>query len=731
MPLAKELAGALDTLPAGLVRDLRPIQDRLDLDRIARAYALAEDAHRGQKRASGEPYVNHASEVAAIVGRLRLDTDSIAAALLHDVVEDTPVALERIREICGPNVGAIVDGLTKIGRVRFRTDSEQQVENYRKLLLSMAEDARVILVKLADRLHNMRTLEHLPRRKRAQIARETMEIYSPIAHRLGIGALKWELEDLAFKFLDRTAYDNLRKLVRQRRKIRESQVEEMRAPLVRALAKAGIPSEVEGRPKHLWSIHRKMEGRKQSFDEIYDLMALRIVTGSVKDCYGALGVVHSKWQPIQERFHDYVATPKSNRYQSIHTTVFGPKGRRYEVQIRTREMHSTAEYGIAAHWRYKQDDADGAHDPLVFFRRVVEWHQDAKDPEEFMEFLKMDLFTGEIFVFTPMGDLKQLPEGSTPIDFAFSVHTEVGLHCASARVNGRIAPLSRKLKSGDTVQVVTRPGQTPNPDWLAFVRTTRAKQQIRRWVRREEFGRALRMGRELFARALRKAKRRKPRAEEQARAARSLKQEDFDQVLAGLARGDFSPQAVIGALYPGEDPAKAVRRAPSTLERIATRIRQSNKSVTIQGVDNLMVRYSKCCQPLPGDDVVGYISRGRGISIHRADCPNLLGMKLREESGRRVEIEWKAEKKDRFYVRLVLEGTDRRGLLRDVANKITDTDTDIRHANMLAKEGGMAADIAVGVRNLRHLKRVISEISRVKGVVSVARRGSFQEEDLS
>ncbi len=726
---AAQRATTIRGLPRPLAKAMERYASRLDIDLIRAGYELAAEAHADQRRASGEPYINHAVEVATLIADLRLDTASVVSALVHDVPEDTVVSIHTIRDLFGDEVAGIVDGVTKIGRVRFRSSTERQVENYRKLLLSMAQDARVILVKLVDRLHNMRTLQHLPPSKRTLIARETREIYAPLAHRLGMAAIKWELEDLAFKFLDPDAYAELRKLVRQRRRARERHILEMQRPLQDALAQAGIEANVTGRPKHLWSIHRKMVTQDLSYDEIYDLMALRVITDSLADCYAVLGIVHGRWTPIQDRFHDYVATPKSNMYQSIHTTVYGPGGRRYEVQIRTQEMHRTAEHGIAAHWRYKDQGKDsGVDDALTWFRQVLNWQKDASEPEEFMEFLRMDLFQGEIFVFTPKGEVKQLPEGSSPIDFAFSVHTEVGLHCAGAKVNGRIAPLSRKLVSGDSIEIITNPKQWPNRDWLGFVKTSRARQRIRQWVRRQEYDRALRLGTELFQRALRKARLPKPSDEEARNVARSLGHKSFDDVVAALARGDIGPSAVIRGFYPDEDPATVVRRSPSALERIAEKIRKSNQGVTIQGMDNMMIRYSQCCQPVPGDKVIGYITRGRGISIHRTDCPNVLN--LDRDPERRVDIQWKAERGDRFFVHLHMEGTDRRGLLGDVARTISDTATDIQHADMRATDGGMSAAFVVEVQDLPHLKRVMQAVRRVKGVVSVDRRESFRESDL-
>ena len=721
-------------LPRPLARALEAYADRLDVDAIRDAYELAAEAHAGQTRASGEEYVTHTIEVATLLAQLRLDTASIIVGLIHDVVEDTEISLADLEQRFGSEVATIVDGVTKLGKVQFQSATEQQVENYRKMLLSMAEDARVILVKLADRVHNMRTLEHLSENKRRRIALETREIYAPLAHRLGMAAIRWELEDLAFKFLEPDAYAALTKKIKQRRKERERQILEMRRPLEEALEEADIPAEVTGRPKHLWSIHRKIMLQGRPYEDIYDLMAMRVLTDSVQSCYAALGIIHSKWTPIPERFHDYIATPKSNMYRSLHTTVFGPGRRRYEIQIRTHEMHRTSEYGIAAHWRYKEDDA--AHrgatkvdEALTWFRQVLEWQQDTAEPEEFMEFLRMDLFRGEIFVFTPEGDVKALPTGATPIDFAFSVHTEVGNHCAGAKVNGRIAPLSRELKNGDTIEILTNAKQRPSRDWLAFVKTSRARTRIRQWIRVEEFDSAFKIGKDMLDRELKKAKRTLPSdPHERLEVAIALAYKEFDQVYAALGRGDVGPTAVIKQFFSDHDPAEVAKRQPTALERIAARLKISGRGVRIQGMDNLMVRYSRCCQPVPGDPVIGYITRGRGVSIHRQDCPNVLA--LSRDPERRIEIEWAAEKGDRFFVKLYMRGSDRRGLLSDVAKAITNTGTDISHADMRTTEGGMHGEFVVEVRDLAHLEKVRRSIGRVKGVLDVERREHFDDDDL-
>ena len=470
----------------------------------------------------------------------------------------------------------------------------------------------------------------------------------------------------------------------------------------------------------------KMVNRGLPFEEIYDLMAMRVLTDDVPNCYAALGVIHNNWTPVQDRFHDFIATPKSNMYRSLHTTVIGPGGRRYEIQIRDEEMHRTAEYGIASHWRYKEgqtdtksgDKPDEADEALSWFRQVLDWQKDTSEPEEFMEFLRMDLFQGEIFVFTPKGEVTSLPLGATPIDLAYSVHTEVGNHCAGSRVNGRIAPLSRELKNGDTVEILTDPRQRPNRDWLPFVKTSRARGRIRQWIRKEERQSALKLGKDLFAREIRKARRDRPSDEQMNDAAHSLGYAEFDDVLSALSSGNVSPTGLIQALYPDEDPHEVVNRSPTTLERIADRIRRSNRGVRIQGMDNLMIRYSRCCQPVPGDKVIGYITKGRGVSIHQMVCPNILDL----SEDRRVEIEWTADKQDRFYVRLHMEGTDRRGLLSDVAKAISDTGTDIVKADMKGVEHGMLGRFSVEVQGLSHLTKVMNAIDRVDGVVRVYRR---------
>ena len=697
-----------------------PLHDKLDRDLLVRAYKFSEQAHRGQLRNSGDPYITHSVEVAKILADLQLDSITVASGLLHDVIEDTHLTLADVDAEFGKEIAAIVDGLTKIAKLPTGgSTQERQVESYRKLLLSIAKDARVIIVKLADRLHNMRTLDWLPADKRRRIAQETRDLYAPLAHRFGMAKLRWELEDLAFKHLETDEYKALAKKVAQKRGEREALIRQMGDPLIERLSKAGIKDvEVTGRPKHLWSIYKKMKQREKPYEEIYDLLAIRVLVNTVPDCYHALGVIHDGWTPVQERIKDYIAQPKSNGYQSLHTTVFGPGRQLYEVQIRTREMHRTADYGIAAHWRYKEDaKSDELDRHLSWFRQVLELQMDAKTPDEFLEFLKLDLYQDEIFVFTPTGDVVQLPKGATPLDFAFAVHTEIGLHCAGARVNGRIAPLSRPLRNSETVEIITSNTAKPTRDWLAHVRTGRARHKIRQVLKREAQSSAEKLGQEMLERETKRRRLGKIEDEEMDRAARALSLTDATHLLASIGQGDVNVTLALKHLFP--DSAEVEAPKPNVFERFVDRMR-GTKGVRIQGVDGLMVRYAQCCQPVPGDPVVGYVTRGRGVSIHRADCPNLL--LLAHEPERRLEIDWQEAQGERFVVRLALEGNDRRGLYADVAAAVSSTGTDIKSMDLRSTDGRTSGSMLVEVENLAHLEKIIRATRRVKGITDVARR---------
>ncbi|HSD33353.1 MAG TPA: bifunctional (p)ppGpp synthetase/guanosine-3',5'-bis(diphosphate) 3'-pyrophosphohydrolase [Gemmatimonadales bacterium] len=714
-------ASSTPSLAPELAKALAPLRERLDLDLLSRAYRTSARAHSGQKRKSGEDFLSHSVAVATILAEQQMDSTTIAAALLHDVVEDSDVSLEQIRKEFGAEVADLVDGLTKLSGLTFRSAEEAAAENYRKLLLSIAKDARVIIIKLADRLHNMRTLEHLSEDKQRRIALETQEIYAPLAHRFGMAGMKAELEDLAFRFLEPEEYRALLKKIQARRSEREQTIERLRAPLAEELKRAGLADfEITGRPKNLWSISKKMKRRDKPFEEIYDLLAMRVLVNSVADCYHALGVIHHQWTPVQERIKDYIASPKSNGYQSLHTTVFGPGGQLYEIQIRTRDMHRTAEYGIAAHWLFKEGKAPDELDRhLAWFRQLLELQQDAHSPEEFLEFLKVDLYQDEIFVFTPRGDVKRLPKDATPIDFAFAVHTEVGYHCHGARVNGRIAPLHRPLKNGDSVEVLTSVQARPSRDWLAHVHTGRARHKIRQWIRSEEQTRSVALGKEILDREVRRRRLEPPDADQLARAAVALSVGNAEQLEAVLGRGDVALGLVMRALYPDLPAEDLQAPKPTAFGRVIQRLRLG-RGIRIQGVDGLMVRYAQCCQPVPGDPVVGYVTQGRGISIHRSDCPNLLP--LSAEAERRVEIDWQESEGETFVVRLVIAGEDRRGLYADICEAVSQSGTNIRHAELSSRDSAVYGHLLVEVENHTHLNKVLRAVRRVKGVTEIARR---------
>ena len=699
-----------------------PIPERLDTALLSRAYELSATAHAGQFRKNGDPFVTHCVEVAKILADLQLDSATVASGLIHDVIEDTDVTREQIEAQFGREIAQIVDGLTKIGHLPMNSTENRQVENYRKLLVSIAKDARVIIIKLADRLHNMRTLDWLPEGKRERIAQETMDLYAPLAHRFGMAKMKWELEDLAFKYLEPEAYRTLARKVQAKRGEREALIKALKEPLERTLAAAGIKDvEVTGRPKHLWSIHKKMLKRQRPYEEIFDLLAIRVLVNTVPDCYHALGVIHDGYTPVQERIKDYIAQPKSNGYQSLHTTIFGPGRQLYEVQIRTREMHRTADFGIAAHWRYHEQTkgTDELDRHLSWFRQVLELQLDAKDPQEFLEFLKLDLYQDEIFVFTPTGDVIQLPRGATPLDFAFAVHTEVGLHCNGAKVNGKIATLSRELKNSETVEILTSAGAKPSRDWLAHVRTGRARHKIRQWLRHEEEQSSAKIGQEILDREVRRRRLAKYDDARLEGAAESLGLNDGNHVIASLGQGDLNVTQVLKAIYPEMDNPEHAPR-PTAIERFVDRMRGTGKGIKIQGADGLMVRYAQCCQPVPGDPVVGYVTRGRGVSIHRGDCPNLL--MLVHEPERRLEIDWQEQPGERFLVRLALDGFDRRGLYAEVAAAVSSTGTDIKSLELVTNDSRVTGAAVVEVENLLHLQKIIKAVRRVKGIQDVQRR---------
>jgi len=589
------------------------------------------------------------------------------------------------------------------------------------MLLAVVTDPRLVLVRLAEQLRRMRRARELDEAVRLQLAWETREIYAPLASRLGIWQLKWELEDLSLRALEPDHYKAIAGMLDERRLDRQHYIESVVATLKRELAAAGIKADVTGRPKHLWSIEQKIKRRGKPFDEIYDLMAIRVIVASVPECYHVLGIIHHNWTPLQERIKDYIASPKSNAYQSLHTTIFGPGGELFEVQIRTREMHRTAEYGIAAHWVYKNEGGkadDELDHALGWFRQLLELQQDTHTPEEFLEFLKVDLYQDEIFMFTPKGDVKRLPKGATPIDFAFHVHTEVGLKCQGAKINGRIAPLHRELKNGDTVEILTSPHARPSRDWLNHVHTARARHKIKQWIREEEETVSLQMGREILARETRRRRLDPPTPEQLEQGATALGLHSGTALEVAIGRGDVAIGQVFRVLFPDRPPDELQEPKPTVFGRLVDRIRLG-RGIKIHGVDGLMVRYAQCCQPVPGDPVTGYVTQGRGISIHRADCPNLLALST---DGRRVEIDWQEVEGEAFSVRLALSGEDRRGLYADIMSAISATGTNIRSADIHTKDGTVFGTVFVEVDNIAHLGKVLKAVRRVKGVFEVERR---------
>jgi GTP pyrophosphokinase len=716
--------------PAGLptlLKNVRSYNPKGDLRVLEEAYRVAEEAHEGQVRKSGEPFIEHPLAVAEILADLRLDTTTLTAALLHDTVEDTEITLFRIQQAFGEDVARIVDGLTKLDRLEFRTRELAQAENVRKMIVAMAGDIRVLLIKLADRLHNMRTVQALSPGKQRRMATETLEIYAPLANRLGVQEVKWELEDLSFKTLHPGPYKEIARLVEARRDERRALIDELTGSIRQKLKELGVKADVEGRPKHLYSIYEKMVIRGKEFEEIYDLVGIRILAGSLRDCYAALGAVHSLWKPIPGRFKDYVAMPKSNMYQSLHTTVVGPNGTPLEIQIRTRDMHRTAQYGIAAHWRYKEggkqskDTAD-----LAWLGQMMEWLKDMADPREFMEGLRIDLSGGRVFVFTPKGDVINLPQGATPVDFSYAIHTEVGHRTIGAKVNGKLVPLDYELRTGDSVDVLTSKaqGEGPSQDWLQFVATPRARNKIRQWFARGRREDALDQGKDLLQRQMRKQNlsfKRLTTEEALEQVATDLKQPDLDALYVAVGEGHVSPQSVV---------ARLSRQLSGSAEEDVTdvplarpvRITQPDvaKGVMVKGLGDVWVRLGRCCTPVPGDQIVGFVTRGQGVSVHRADCPNV--KTLRREPERMIEVSWAEGKSTSFVVAIQVEALDRTRLLSDIATMLSD-----QHVNILSANSSTGRDRITRLRfsfelaDITHLSSLLASVKRVENVYDAYR----------
>src|SRR5437773_2057175 len=710
-----------------LLEKVRAYSPAADVELLRRAYVFSAFEHRGQVRHSGEPYLIHPLAVADFLADMRLDAVAISAGLLHDTVEDTLTTIDRIRELFGPEVAHVVEGVTKIGAIPFSSSEERQAESFRKMLLAMVDDIRVILVKLADRLHNMRTLNHLSEERRLKIAQETRDIYEPIANRLGMSKVKNELEELSFRYLEPQAYESLRARVEAKRRATEGLVEELKQTIRAKLADAQVPvTEIDGRIKRLWSISQKLQRQRIELEQVYDFIALRIITESVRDCYAALGIIHQTWSPVPGRIKDFIAMPRPNGYQSLHTSVISEHGMPFEVQIRSIEMHRMAEEGIAAHWKYKEGRIGDQRDERYFqwMRQLLEYQQEVRDPQEFMQNLKVELYPEEVYCFTPKGQVKAFPRGATPIDFAYSIHTDVGHQCVGARVNGKMVPLRSRLKNGDIVEIITAAGHKPSRDWLNFVVTSHARYEIKHIIRQEEKSHARELGRKVFEKEARRYDLNPKTLVEGdafAKALSDLGAQKPDDLFAAIGYGKLSAKQVLVKLVPDdrlrektEGPvAAAVKRVFGTGE----------EKIKVTGFDDLMVFRARCCNPIRGEKIVGYITRGKGVSVHSATCPNVVNLLYDPE--RRIEVEWdKGNEGSRYTVKLTMEVEDRKGLLAAVSAKIAAINTNIKNMEARTDEGEHARiDVTIEISDLKHLEKVMKSLRGVEGVLGVERAG--------
>lgn len=732
-----------------LIARAREYLEPAEIDQLEHAYEFARAAHKGQLRKSGEPFINHPIEVATILAELRMDVDTLTAAVLHDTVEDSDVTLEQVEKEFSPEVAELVDGVTKITRLEIESLSDQQANNFRKMLLAMSKDIRVIVIKLADRLHNMRTLTALREDRRIFKARETMEIYAPLAHRLGMGSIKWELEDLSFYYLEPQKMEQVSRMVAESRDAREKYLAETIKAVTDELDKVGIEAKIFGRPKHLYSIYQKMTRKGKDFSEIYDLIALRIVVNDVKDCYSALGAVHTLWHPMPGRFKDYIAMPKANGYQSLHTTVIGPAGRPLEIQIRTWDMHRKSEYGVAAHWRYKDGATDDDFDKkLSWLRQMLDWQDETTDSREFMHALKVDLFENEVFVFTPKGDVISLRAGSTPLDFAYAIHTEVGNHCVGAKVNGAIVPLSYELQMGDRVEVLTQKTSTPSRDWLNIVKTASARSKIRAYFTRANKGDDVLQGRDLLGREMRKHGIGISSSRSTAALKKVAAQENhqgIDDLLAAIGSGKVSPKQVAnqmlkvlqvdaeskqmsdtatealidltnsGVSMPGVS-AKTARE----IARVQRQRKKSSTGIRVKGLDDVLVHLSKCCNPVPGDDIIGFVTRGRGVTVHRRDCPNARELIANPE--RLIDVEWEKDGNASFAVDVLIEGVDRPRLFQDVAIMLGDSGVHILSSSTRAHTDGIIEmHYLFQVGEAERIEKILSAVRGIDGIFTARR----------
>jgi GTP diphosphokinase / guanosine-3',5'-bis(diphosphate) 3'-diphosphatase len=714
-----------------LLEKVRGYSPDADLELLRRAYVFSALEHKGQVRVSGEPYLVHPLEVADILADMKLDVVCVAAGLLHDVVEDTLTTIERIQETFGHDVAHIVEGVTKISAIPFSSSEERQVENFRKMLLAMVDDIRVILVKLADRLHNMRTLQFMSEDRRIRTAQETLDIYAPIANRLGMAKVKNELEELSFKYLEPTAYESLRSRVEARRGATEGVIEQLRTEILTRLEDAQVPViRIDGRIKRLFSIWLKLKRQKIDLEQVYDFVALRIVTGTVKDCYAALGIIHQTWSPVPGRIKDLIAMPRPNGYQSLHTSVISDHGLPFEVQIRTEEMDRRAEEGIAAHWKYKEGRVGAGRDEQYFhwLRQLLEWQQEVRDPQEFLTNLKIDLYPEEVYTFTPRGQVKVLPRGSTAVDFAYAIHTDVGHHCVGARVNGRMVPLRGKLKNGDIVEIITNPNHKPSRDWLNFVATSRARSKIKHLIQAEEKERAVDLGRKLLEKEGRRYEINLGKLLEGEALQKAATDLGFqkDEVFAQIGYGKLSPKQLLDKLVPqGELKEKAPEHPVVTAVKRVLKPAGTSDRIVVRGVDDLMVFRARCCNPIRGERIIGYITRGKGVSVHSANCPNVLNLQYDPE--RQIEVEWdKGTDVSPYTVRLTMHVEDRKGMIAELSSRIANINTNILslEASTRGEEPHARIDMTIEIQDVKHLDRVIKSIRGVEGVIGVERATS-------
>jgi GTP diphosphokinase / guanosine-3',5'-bis(diphosphate) 3'-diphosphatase len=695
-----------------------------DMEFLRRAYVFSAMEHRGQVRSSGEPYLTHPLEVAHILAGLRLDLTTVVAGLLHDVIEDTLTTREVLEEYFGKDIAHLVEGLSKISRISFTSREEAQAENFRKMMLAMVDDVRVILVKLADRLHNMRTLEHLSPRQQERIATETMEIYAPIANRLGMGKIKLELEDLALKYLDAQGYSSLVGALADKRKVSDTFITEIQRTLETRLKEQGIACEITGRVKHLYSIYKKLKVQGIDVSQVYDYVAFRIITPSVKDCYAALGTIHSLWRPVPGRFKDFIAMPKPNMYQSLHTSVVSERGQPFEVQIRTPEMHRIAEEGIAAHWKYKEGKRPtaGEDSGIQWLRQILEWQQEMRDPREFLKMVKVDLYPEEVYAFTPQGQVKSFPRGATTVDFAYSIHTEVGHHCVGARVNGKLVPLKTTLANGDIVEILTSPAHKPGQDWLNFVVTPRAKSKIRQWLNLDRRQSSIELGKALVDREMRRYRLTPKILHGDGKvdeALHALGCATLDDFYAAVGYGKVSVKQLVVRLVPESE----LKEQPeSRITRVVKRaLGLSGVAVKVRGLDNVMVYLAKCCGPIRGEPIVGYITRGKGVSVHAERCPNV--DRLLYDSERRIEVAWAGDEQSRFQVRLNIFSEDRQGVLARVTSAIADEESNITDVSAKTTEDRKGQiSLTLDISDMDHLERILHRIREIEGVHRVERQ---------